>query len=129
MFLVREGNAQDFRAYIGGQEYPRAWCKGSPEGLIAYDENNQLVAIALVTIDEQDRTWIWFSQKNALPAIILHRQALELLESLCASGRAVHAFADPHEHSAENWLKRLGFIPTVLMPHPSGEERTVWIRR
>jgi hypothetical protein len=127
MLLVREGKGKDFRAYVNGGDFPKDWCADEPEGLAVFDDG-RLIAIAMVTIDDLGRTWIWFHQKVRLSGMVLHRHAKELVDTLVKNGRKVHVFVDPNEPGAEKWVRRLGFKPAGTTTHPDGQEKTVWTR-
>lgn len=124
---IRAGFEQDFRSYVNGKGFPRQWCTTSPCGLVAEDDG-EIVAVAMVTLDEQGRAWVWFHQKKPLAAAQLHRYALKLLDLVRSYGKTVHAFCDEGIPGAERWFRHLGFEPSGQAMHPSGTEKTVWVR-
>jgi hypothetical protein len=123
--VVRSAGADDFTAYAGPPP-PAEWCSGEVQGCVA-ERDGRMVAIAVATEDREGRFWLWVNVRETVPAIVLHRHGLRLLRSLRDSGHTmIHAFCDPRLPTAERWLRRVGFRPGPLWPHPTGEKRTVW---
>lgn len=126
-FTVREATQAELAAQ-DGKPYPEAWCIRPPEGIVVVAPGGRIEAFATVTVDRLHRTWVWFDQESRLSAMVLHRNALKMLDRLRAEGRIVHAFCDDAEQGAPHWFRRLGFEPIGLTTHPDGEQRLAWYR-
>jgi len=87
----------------------------------AVRRDERLVAIGLVWIDDQDRWWGNFDQREGCPHKV-HAEALKLLWALDRAGvPEVWADCNYEIPRADVWLERLGFRPV-------DEAKKVWRR-
>lgn len=124
MVAARPGTRADFEAYVGGRPFPHEWCVTGPEGMV-FDEDGEIVGVAMLTVDELGRKWLWFNERKPLSPMLLHRTGQRLLAK--ANG-PVYVFIDPKEPRAADWAMRSGFAPAGMTTHPTGEERMAWRR-
>lgn len=117
-WVVRSVTREDLQALDA--ELPEEWNIGKPAGYAA-ERNGELVATGQVTWDRYGHVWGWFNNCERVPAIIMHRCALEMLRLLreCEEAR-LYMICDLDAPGAEKWVRRLGFVPDDTMKHPLG---------
>lgn len=99
---------------------PPEWRIREPAGWVA-ERNGRVVAAGTVSWDEWGRAWGWFNRREPVPAVTMHRRAIEMLRLLREVGEpALYAICHVETPGAEKWLKRLGFVPDATLTHELG---------
>lgn len=119
-WVVRRLTREDLQALDA--ELPEEWNIGKPAGYAA-ERNGELVAIGQVTWDRYGHVWGWFNKRERIPAIIMHRCALEVLDFLSrpeVGEKHLYMICNLAVPGAEKWVRRLGFVPDETLTHPYG---------
>jgi hypothetical protein len=120
---LRAATPDDLRSYIGSDPHP-AWSVES-FGILA-ERDGAIIALGIVTWDRYGRAWGWFSRREAVSAIAVHRLIIEAFGHLRKLGEpALYVLCDTSIPTAERWLRLLGFrrIPELIVDG----EHPVWV--
>lgn len=99
---------------------PQEWRVGEPVGYAA-ERDGALVAIGTVTWDRWGRAWGWYNSREQLPAITMHRCAIEMLRMMReVRAPALYAICGLQFAGSVKWLDRLGFVPDETLTHELG---------
>lgn len=121
MITLRPATAEDVLAYHGALPDPQWHLQYY--GLVV-EEDGEMIAVGLVSLDPCGRFWVWTHCKKPLPATLVHRRTKLMLRCLKeAEINAVHCYADETVPGAERWLHRLGFRPAETdIPGPKQKQ-------
>ena len=116
---LRPARPDDIRALIGSDIDPE-YCAMAPFGYTA-ERDGEIVATGTITWDRRGVAWGWFTRTGHVPAVTMHRCALEMLAMLREVGEPVlYVICNLAIPGAEKWLLRLGFVRDETLTHPWG---------
>lgn len=116
--VVRRVTADDLRTLDA--VLPQELNIGDPIGY-AVERDGDLLGAGSVSWDSEGRAWGWLNRCGCVPAVTLHRCALEMLRMLRdVEEPALYMICDASNPAAVRWARRLGFVPDDTLTHPFG---------